>query len=293
MGVECSREGPLDYATSTEHWHHVAGLKLGPCAHVPEAAEPANNAEETGECDCFYVHGTSDLNMTSSNASTIGDGYKTHIEFLRRESTWANGCCKMYAPGYRQFTMKTIYKIAFGFECKQEIEKAQCDIEAAFSTFLDKYCVGDRPFILAGHSQGGMMIRNLIRKRIDNDPALRARLVCAYIAGCPVGRDTFTNVPIASGETDTGCVVTWATNSENNTTKKYPNPWLANVAGVQWTQAEGMRFTNQCQPAKLVDERRRERLSGAAYGLLGYGCDRCQQEYEGLCTHMQQWCDSG
>eukprot|EP00930_Biecheleria_cincta_P053936 TRINITY_DN3976_c0_g2_i1.p1 TRINITY_DN3976_c0_g2~~TRINITY_DN3976_c0_g2_i1.p1 ORF type:complete len:343 (-),score=44.21 TRINITY_DN3976_c0_g2_i1:305-1333(-) len=229
---------PLDYATTTEHWHHVAGVKGTCCSHVPSGADPSNNVEKNGQCDCFYVHGTSDFEgfELNGNASSIGDGYAEHMKFLKRESTWANGCCKMYAPGYRQANIKTILKLAMGFECKEEVEKAQNDIEAAFVTFLNKYCTNNRPFILAGHSQGGMMVRHLVRKYIDHDPALRARMVCAYIVGCQVGRDTFDNLPIASGETDTGCIVTYSTTSDWNTDRKNESAF-AQAAGVLWTKA--------------------------------------------------------
>jgi len=241
-GVSAPAE-PLDYATTTNNWHHVAGFKKGPCGHIPRGAEPAKNVEEDGPCDCFYVHGTSDFHAVFSNAGSIGDGYAEHVKYLRQEATWANGCCKMFAPGYRQCTLKTLVKIAMGFKCKKEVEKAQRDIDAAFTAFLDKYCSGDRPFILAGHSQGGMMIRHLIRTRIDHDLALRARLVCAYVAGAQVGSDSFVNVPIAAGETDTGCVVTWATTSEKNAARKNEGAW-AKAGGVECER----------KPAHVVDE---------------------------------------
>ena len=53
----------------------------------------------------------------------------------------------------------------------------------AFQEFLRSHCTEDRPFILAGHSQGGHMVRYLLQNCVDKDPALRARMVCAYAAG--------------------------------------------------------------------------------------------------------------
>ena len=47
--------------------------------------------------------------------------------------------------------------------------------------------VGDaRPFILAGHSQGALHALRLLRERVAAKPALRRRLVAAYLVGAPI-----------------------------------------------------------------------------------------------------------
>jgi len=90
---------------------------------------------------------------------------------------------------------------------------AQGDVEKAFQEFLAKHCTEGRPLVLAGHGQGGLHILYLMKHILDNEPALRARLVCAYVAGAFVGQDTFEHIRVAEGEDDCGCFVSWLTTS--------------------------------------------------------------------------------
>ena len=111
--IPASRPPPLDY-TNSDNWYHIARHKNGGCEHVPDEATP--NSEESGQCDCFYIHGTNIL--TGGNAPIGAAACSKELSYesmLRRESTPFNGCCKMYAPGYRQVTMTVWFQNAFGF----------------------------------------------------------------------------------------------------------------------------------------------------------------------------------
>jgi hypothetical protein len=71
--------------------------------------------------------------------------------------------------------------------------------------------------VLIGHSQGAGHLRTLITEEIDGEPALRDRLVGAYILGSGVavpegevvGGD-FAEVPLCEATGQVGCVVTYA-----------------------------------------------------------------------------------
>lgn len=94
---------------------------------------------------------------------------------------------------------KSLYNVAFE------------DVKSAFTVFLQQYCTGDRPFIIAGHSQGSDMAALLIKDMIDTNESLRPRMVCAYLGGVSVGLDTFTHVPPSQSPVDVGCWAAWAT----------------------------------------------------------------------------------
>lgn len=56
------------------------------------------------------------------------------------------------------------------------------DVLAAFEQFLSE--VGSqRPFVLAGHSQGSLHIIRLVKERIQGDPALMRRLCAVHAPG--------------------------------------------------------------------------------------------------------------
>jgi hypothetical protein len=68
-----------------------------------------------------------------------------------------------------------------------------------------------------GHSQGAGHLNRLLAEEVDDEPALRDRLVAAYIIGSSVavpegevvGGD-FANVPLCEAADQVGCVVTYA-----------------------------------------------------------------------------------
>lgn len=75
-----------------------------------------------------------------------------------------------------------------------------------------------RGVIFIGHSQGTMMLRKLIREQVDPNPALRKRLVGAFLMGGNVvtkpGRTTggdFRNIPLCTRKAEAGCVTAYST----------------------------------------------------------------------------------
>ncbi|MCF6274385.1 MAG: DUF3089 domain-containing protein, partial [Robiginitomaculum sp.] len=80
----------------------------------------------------------------------------------------------------------------------------------AFDAFLMR--IGSRPFILAGHSQGGHHLETLLIKRISGTD-LRNRMIAAYPIGIAINPATFAkrapDIPVCTTATQTGCFVTW------------------------------------------------------------------------------------
>ena len=84
-----------------------------------------------------------------------------------------------YAPYYRQAGLN-VYRLDAGAAAPY-FALAYQDVKAAFEQYL-KQRNPDRPFILAGFSQGADMIVRLLKDKF-HDPALQARLVAAYAIG--------------------------------------------------------------------------------------------------------------
>src|SRR5438874_577844 len=68
---------------------------------------------------------------------------------------------------------------------QKALDCAYRDVLAAFDRFVRES--GDRPIILAGHSQGALHLSRLLRERIAGTPLAR-RIVAAYVVGWPVSR---------------------------------------------------------------------------------------------------------
>jgi hypothetical protein len=116
----------------------------------------------------------------------------------------------VYAPRYRQATLyarSTLWDDAI--EARQF---AYGDVKAAFEDYLARFNHG-RPFILAGVEQGGDLGARLLHEAIAPDPALRRRLVGAYLIDTVVPADEYgpgAPVPPCEKRGQAGCLVAWA-----------------------------------------------------------------------------------
>jgi DUF3089 family protein len=167
--------------------------------------------QATAQVDVFFVHPTTFFGTAGWNQSLDDSSINqlTDMFVLRGQASAFNGCCRIYAPRYRQ---ATIYSFMDGSGSgKAALQLAYEDVERAFDYFLEHYNQG-RPFILASHSQGSVHVRTLLERRITATP-LRERLVAAYPIGFGIDREQMAkavpDVPVCESAEQTGCVVTW------------------------------------------------------------------------------------
>jgi hypothetical protein len=113
---------------------------------------------------------------------------------------------RLFAPRYRQGSLYT--QLTLRDDAREARAFAYRDVQAAFRTYLERYNQG-RPFILAGVEQGGALGARLLAEEVAPDPAVRARLVAAYLietltpaAGAPL--------PLCRARRETGCLAAWA-----------------------------------------------------------------------------------
>jgi hypothetical protein len=94
---------------------------------------------------------------------------------MQGQASAFNGCCRIYAPRYRQATLYSF----FGSEGSgtQALALAYADVVDAFQYYL-KHFSEDRPFILAAHSQGSHHVDVLLAKE-SVGTTLVNRLGCA------------------------------------------------------------------------------------------------------------------
>jgi hypothetical protein len=170
-----------------------------------EQAQPASNPP----VDCFYVYPTVSNQLTDNANLEIGpEETQTAIDQASRFSQ----DCRVYAPIYPQVTLHALK----GPVSAEAAATSYLGVLGAFIEYLAKYNEG-RGFVLIGHSQGAIVLKQLITEQIDPSPALRARLVSALLLGGNVlvpkggivGGD-FLNVPACQAATQTHCVVAYS-----------------------------------------------------------------------------------
>lgn len=86
-----------------------------------------------------------------------------------------------FAPYYRQITIESWMKGDDVIESRFRL--AYEDIVSAFRYYME-HLNGGRPFILAGHSQGGKAVIELLKREMDDE--LYSRMIAAYPLGYPV-----------------------------------------------------------------------------------------------------------
>ncbi len=201
--------------------------------------------------DCFYVYPT--VSDQPGRLATKRVDPELRSTALYQAARYSQ-LCRVYAPVYRQATVQALQS---GATTRADYVKAYGDVEEAFDAFLRR--IGrDRGFVLLGHSQGSFHLQRLIRRRIDNDTALRRRLVSAVLLGANVtvrpGSDrggVFRRVPTCRRATQLSCVIAFSAFSETP-----PDPsvfgrgagGLADFLGLP----EGARLETVCtNPAAL------------------------------------------
>ena len=160
--------------------------------------------------DVFYVHPTTyvgnDWNGRIDDARLNADTDRVATRI--QASAW-NNCCAIYAPRYRQANGTEFYRPSADGD--RALEVAYGDVATAFRFYVEHHN-HDRPFLIAGHSQGSVLATRLVREQIVGTP-LQKRLIAAYLIGAPVHLSELTRdastLPVCANPTQTGCVVVW------------------------------------------------------------------------------------
>ncbi len=166
-------------------------------------------AEDQRPVDCFFVY------PTVSNDPFLNARRRATPEvrsIAKYQASRFSSQCRIFAPVYRQVTLVGIVGGALGTS-----RLAYRDVLTAWKDYLAHDNHG-RGVVLIGHSQGSLMLRQLIQQEIDPSPALRDRLVGALLLGGNVttAKDSttggdFANIPVCTEQGEVGCVVAYST----------------------------------------------------------------------------------
>lgn len=155
--------------------------------------------------------------------------------FARQATAFAT-VGNIYAPYYRQDNLSAVRResVIAGIPTT--------DAMAAFDYYIKHYN-NNRPFILAGHSQGSNVLSNLLARYMKRNPNVQRRMIVAYVIGYSVTAAYLAENPhlkFAEGPDDTGVIVSY--NTEAPDVAPGANPVLSGVGLVinplTWTRDE-------------------------------------------------------
>lgn len=170
---------------------------------APSAAGPA--------ADVFFVHPTTFDGGKDWNGPIHDKGAAAELSRIMMPNYAAPflDAGRLFAPRYRQASLYT--SLTLWVDALEARRFAYGDIRDAFRFYLAHHNAG-RPFILVGVEQGGALAARLLRDEIAPDPALRGRLVAAYLIETVVPADEYgpgAANPACSARAQAGCVLAW------------------------------------------------------------------------------------
>lgn len=145
----------------------------------------------------------------------------------------------MYAPYYRQMDAAFVLEQTEENRIKYTNGAPKTDIIAAFDYYIRNYNDG-RPFILAGHSQGSMLTKEILFDYMKENPDVYERMVAAYVIGYGVTEQDLkdhTHLKFAEEADDIGVIISYNTEAPNMTAAN-PTAPAGSVAinPISWTR---------------------------------------------------------
>jgi hypothetical protein len=222
--------GP-DYATM-DAWLARPGLQRpdDPAEWKPAGAPLPDHIERRAAL--FYVHPTTYLRNDRWNAPAIGDRDSDFRDllFVQSQASAFNDFAEIWAPRYRQAAYGAF--LLKSEDARKALDFAYRDVANAFDQFARD--AGDRPIILAGHSQGALHLERLLREKVAGRP-IAQRVVAAYVVGWPISTTAdlpALGLPACTSPNRPGCILSWMS---------FGNPPNADLILDQWTGTRGLR----------------------------------------------------
>src|SRR3954452_7447669 len=209
-------------AAQNSRWLCKPGQEPNPCKRGLKTTLISPSGEKLGvknpkthgrrKVDCFYVYPTvSDQDGPNANLHIDPEERSIALYQAARYSQY----CRVYAPMYRQLTLKAI--LDPGGVTPEESRIAYDSVLNAWKKYLKKFNDG-RGIVFIGHSQGSFVLRRLIAQEVDPNAKLRNQMISAILLGGDVtvkdGSDVggdFQNIPACADQTQLHCVMAYST----------------------------------------------------------------------------------
>ncbi|MBQ9527418.1 MAG: DUF3089 domain-containing protein [Fretibacterium sp.] len=202
----------------------------------------------TKDVDTFYIYSTVYVDSSfEEGAPDYATLYTPEMllgalgEYVTNASVYEDST-NVFVPFYRQVGMRYAGEVS---KKTGNIDAALLgmpydDITAALDYYFENYNNG-RPFIIAGHSQGSSMVKLILKKYFKEHPEYYGRMIAAYVIGYSVTKDDLESNPhlkFATGESDTGVIVSWNTEGPRNVKENARNgvvlPGAISINPLNW-----------------------------------------------------------
>lgn len=200
----------------------------------------------TKEVDTFFIYPTEylGLNEGDPNYATLDNEEMLQglLGIYLTQASIFEDSTNLFMPYYRQASLRYAGEI---WKNTGNIDAAISgipygDITAALDYYFENYNNG-RPFILASHSQGSGIAKLVLKKYFKEHSDRYKRMIAAYVIGYAVTQDeldAYPHLKFATGEKDTGVIISWNTegpkNAEENVQTAVLLPNAISINPLNW-----------------------------------------------------------
>ena len=246
-----------------------SSCKKDPTMKTTDYSKAANwykMPEITKDVDAFYIYSTiygganeGDPDYAALDNAEVLAGLP--VEHAIKSSVFEEST-NLFIPFYHQSSMKHAADV---LQKDGNIDAAltgtpYADITAALDYYFENYNNG-RPFIIAGHSQGAAILRLVLKGYFKEHPDYYQRMVAAYAIGYSVTSDDLAANPhmkFATGESDTGVIISWNTEGPRNVEENAPNalvlPNAISINPLNWMRDETYAPASENLGSLVMDE---------------------------------------
>lgn len=268
-------------------------------------------SDRHADADVFYII------STETGDYTLADGITYHFADTYNDSvrgplysemlgvdTLISGKLNYYSPYYRQCSLQTFTSDSL---LTSRMPVALDDVRKAFQYYLNNLNNG-RPFILAGFSQGAMILLELLK---EMDEKTYGKLIAAYAIGTTIPQKLADNCPRiipAKGAEDTGVTICYNSIRDTSCTSMFPENSAFAINPVNWqTNATPAVLYTEPSPLLPVTQQKKDKLtihldktskylivegfSGTDYVLPLIGQEGCYHSRE-IWFYRQQLCEN-
>lgn len=179
------------------------------------------------KADVFFIYPTTLVDPKIKNWNADISNIEIRRQILTKAVKYQASCFteagNLYVPFYRQAHYRSFDQKYSKVEGPKSWRIAYEDIRNSFEYYLQNFNNG-KPIIIASHSQGSLMARELLKDYFDGKP-LQRLLVAAYIPGIKIVDNDFKEIKQMTTPDEIGGFLSWNTFKINKIPKKY-NQWF-------------------------------------------------------------------
>lgn len=184
--------------------------------------------EITKDVDTFFIYPTvyNGLNENDPEYAPLdNEEMKQGVEAMKNtQASVFEESTNVYIPLYRQASTLYVGEVVMEMGSADDAVSGipYQDVTAALDYYFENYNSG-RPFIIASHSQGSAINRLILKNYFKEHPDYYERMIAAYSIGYSITQEDLKECPhlkFATGESDTGVIISWNTEGPKNVEEK-------------------------------------------------------------------------